>query len=254
VQAQATRHQAETGREAHFTSLFTTAVEQLGAVREVKQMIDGQPVTVTEPNLEVRLGAIYAFERIARDSEHDRWSIMEVLCAYIRNPQNCILREREDHPRQDVEAALGVLGRYQRTPMDDTFEKWELLSLARANLQGADLAYKDLSGFNFIDTNLNSALFYAADLRGAVFGRSKLKGAVFSKAKLDGAAFIECDLSVVEGLVAEQLKGTIGDIETVLPSDIPRPTAWPTRRFEVADWERVFRSRSRLPISDQFQL
>src|SRR3982751_6161439 len=39
------------------------------------------------PNLEVRLGAIYALERIPRDSERDHWPIMEVLCAYVRNPE-----------------------------------------------------------------------------------------------------------------------------------------------------------------------
>jgi hypothetical protein len=69
--AQAARHQAETGREAYFTSLFTKAVEQLGATRDTTKQssltipADGavgppQTVTQTEPNLEVRLGAIYA--------------------------------------------------------------------------------------------------------------------------------------------------------------------------------------------------
>ncbi|GMG82254.1 hypothetical protein LNKW23_14670 [Paralimibaculum aggregatum] len=38
----------------------------------------------TEPNLEVRLGAIYALERIAEDSARDHIQIMEILCAYIR--------------------------------------------------------------------------------------------------------------------------------------------------------------------------
>ncbi|MEL7000341.1 MAG: hypothetical protein AAFP68_18960, partial [Pseudomonadota bacterium] len=38
----------------------------------------------TVPNLEVRLGAIYALERIAQDSERDHITVMETLCAYIR--------------------------------------------------------------------------------------------------------------------------------------------------------------------------
>jgi hypothetical protein len=46
---------------------FTRAIEQLGS-----------------DQLEVRLGAIYALERIARDSERDHWPIMEILTAYVR--------------------------------------------------------------------------------------------------------------------------------------------------------------------------
>jgi hypothetical protein len=98
--ARASQHQASVAREAHLTTLFTKAVEFLGATREVKRheigltiasstsQLSSVPNSVTEPNIEVRLGAIYALERIAKDSERDHWPIMEVLCAYIRNPQN----------------------------------------------------------------------------------------------------------------------------------------------------------------------
>jgi uncharacterized protein YjbI with pentapeptide repeats len=43
-----------------------------------------QVFTQTKPNLEVRIGAIYALERIAQDSDRDHVQIMEILCAYIR--------------------------------------------------------------------------------------------------------------------------------------------------------------------------
>ncbi|NNF25071.1 MAG: pentapeptide repeat-containing protein [Rhodobacteraceae bacterium] len=39
---------------------------------------------VSAPNLEVRIGAIYALERIAQDSLRDHIQIMEILCAYVR--------------------------------------------------------------------------------------------------------------------------------------------------------------------------
>jgi hypothetical protein len=88
--AQAARHQADTAREGQYTDLFTRAVEQLGATREVKRYVDvddgaggkrREQCNETEPNLEVRLGAIYALDRVARDSERDHWPIMQVLCA-----------------------------------------------------------------------------------------------------------------------------------------------------------------------------
>ena len=49
------------------TDLFTRAIDQLGSEK-----------------LEVRLGGIYALERIARDSEKDHGPIMEVLVAFVR--------------------------------------------------------------------------------------------------------------------------------------------------------------------------
>jgi hypothetical protein len=60
-------------QEGQITNRFTQAIDQLGA-----ELKDGKP------NLEVRLGGIYALERIARDSPKDHWSIMEVLLTYVR--------------------------------------------------------------------------------------------------------------------------------------------------------------------------
>lgn len=50
-------------QERNLTDLFTKAIEQLG----------------NKESLEVRLGGIYALERIARESAKDHWPIMEVL-------------------------------------------------------------------------------------------------------------------------------------------------------------------------------
>jgi hypothetical protein len=48
-------------------------------------IVDRESLEYTEPNIEVRIGAIYALERIASDSPNDHIQIMEILCAYIRN-------------------------------------------------------------------------------------------------------------------------------------------------------------------------
>lgn len=49
------------------TERFSKAVEQLGSDK-----------------IEVRLGGIYALERIAQDSDRDHWTIMEVLTSFIQ--------------------------------------------------------------------------------------------------------------------------------------------------------------------------
>lgn len=54
-------------REGQVTDRYTKAIEQLGSDK-----------------LDVRIGGIYALERIARDSARDHPTVMEVLTAFIR--------------------------------------------------------------------------------------------------------------------------------------------------------------------------
>jgi hypothetical protein len=63
--------------ERRVTDLYTKAVEQLGA--------DKAPV---------RLGGLYALERLAQDNLGQRQTIVNVLCAYLRMP--CATRGRTD--------------------------------------------------------------------------------------------------------------------------------------------------------------
>jgi hypothetical protein len=73
-------------REGQITERFTRAIDQLGHDRTA-----------------IRLGGIYALERIARESEYDCWPIMETLTAYVR--QHAPSRpERVDQEREEEEA------------------------------------------------------------------------------------------------------------------------------------------------------
>ncbi len=53
--------------EGKLTDRFSSAVELLG-----------------NATLSVRLGGIYALERIARDSQKDHWTVMEILTGFVR--------------------------------------------------------------------------------------------------------------------------------------------------------------------------
>ena len=55
--------------QGHIMDRYTKAIAQLGKLEDGK------------PNIEVRLGGIYALERLASDSPRDHWTIMEVLSA-----------------------------------------------------------------------------------------------------------------------------------------------------------------------------
>lgn len=54
-------------QEGQITERFTRTIDQLGSEK-----------------IEVRLGGIYALERIAKDSPKDHWTIMEVLTSFVQ--------------------------------------------------------------------------------------------------------------------------------------------------------------------------
>jgi hypothetical protein len=55
--------------ERRVTELYTKAVDQVGSERAA-----------------VRLGGLYALERLAQDDDRHRQTIMDVVCAYLRMP------------------------------------------------------------------------------------------------------------------------------------------------------------------------
>src|ERR671916_2810507 len=67
------QQELEATRDQQVTERFTRAIDQLGETDDKGNK-----------RMEIRLGGIYALERIARDSEKDHWPIMEVLTAYVR--------------------------------------------------------------------------------------------------------------------------------------------------------------------------
>jgi hypothetical protein len=70
TQDTATKNEALT-RDGQITDRYIKAVQQLG--------------TSDPANLPVRIGAIFALERIARESRLDHWPIMELLTAFVRH-------------------------------------------------------------------------------------------------------------------------------------------------------------------------
>jgi len=194
-------------REGHLTDRFTRAIEQLGKT-------DG-----VTPNLEIRLGAIYALERIARDSPRDHWTIMEILTAYVR--QNAPLdpdRSLADgeKPRIDIQAILSVLGRREIAPdrerPNDIRVYLKLMpsrlcgaSFIKARFKGVDMESVVLREAIFRDADLREACFKEADLQDVDFIDADLRGTYFYLARLDRADLKRADLSEAKDLTIEQV-------------------------------------------------
>jgi uncharacterized protein YjbI with pentapeptide repeats len=194
----ATQARRELNGEAQVANPLTQAIGQLGADAN-----DGQP------DLQVRLGGIYALERIARDFPRDHWTIMEVLTAYVR--QNASRKAEEEAepthanrqgPGADIQAILSVLGR--RTPPREGAELKRLdlagtdlgrASLAGANLRRVSLGRANLSRADLAGADLREAVAERANLSRASLGRASLGQANLGWAELAGADLSEADLS-----------------------------------------------------------
>jgi uncharacterized protein YjbI with pentapeptide repeats len=171
-----TFRRVKVAEQGHITDRYTKAIEQLGAL-----------TAAGKPNVEVRLGAIYALERIAIDSPRDHWTIMEVLTAYVRQnaptPTQAPTEEENQAaiwkgPATEIQAILTVLGRRKR-------------GFGREHEgQRLDLSASDLRGAIFVGPHLERALFSGTHLEGSHFKHVHVEGASFDGAHLREAHFI----------------------------------------------------------------
>lgn len=144
----------------------------------------------TLPNIEVRLGSIYALERISQDSQRDHIRIMEILTAYIRenSPVGSMVASDEPFfpsaPRTDIQVALDVIGRRSS----------ELVALEHSENYRLDLRKSDLSGANFSKGHFEGALLTGCRLEAANFRYANLKAARLEGSLLNFVKFHEANL------------------------------------------------------------
>ena len=181
-----TFRRVKVAEQGHITDRYTKAIEQLGAL-----------TATNKPNVEVRLGAIYALERIAFDSPRDHWPIMEVLTAYVRQNAPAPTEEPTEEenikaiatkkPDTEIQAILAVLGRRRRDHKREG--DGHQLNLSKSDLRHANFIGAYLDGAGFVGAQLDEAYFRDAHLAGVYFTGAHLARAWFSRADLEGANF-----------------------------------------------------------------
>jgi hypothetical protein len=238
-QVQTGRRQLHLAQQGQVTERFTRAIDQLGS-----------------DHLDVRLGAIYALERIARDSPDDQATIGEVLTAYIRGHAPWPPRLDGQPPAEaaikdvpqlqvrapDVQASLTVLGRggfaEQLPELEDQLDLHEVdlrrvdllyASLQGASLYGANLAGATLSGVDLtmaflLDANLAEAEIVGSVLTSAELGyanleKARLEGTIMSAATVGHANLSGARLERAEGLEGASLREAVADSDTKWPDD-----------------------------------
>jgi len=210
-----------TSEPGRLTERLAKAVELLGTDKRVRAL-DG--VEVTAPNLEVRLGAIYALERISQDSPRDHWQVMEILSAYMRenactwlngappmDESGTIDLNADDFDgwlkqqpvlRADLQAILTVIARRGRRRVAESSAGQRIdlrgVILVKPDYIAAgfeqDLQQINLANATILGANLENANLRGANLRGADLDGANLKGANLEGANLRMAKLWEADL------------------------------------------------------------
>jgi len=200
-QAKTASDQVRIAEQGQFTDRFAKAVELLGDKDRVM----------------VRIGAVYALGRIARDSiELDHIAVMQVLCQFVRHSPYAATQEtitvnydedfkshiEEGGPEPevpstqecpDILAALEVIS--QRSELQKDWEKQQDYS---PSLAYARLSWLELRDAKFCGAGLGNAFFRGANLWDADFEGAKLIGANFSSASLSLANLTGADCIFAE--------------------------------------------------------
>ncbi|MFE5807342.1 pentapeptide repeat-containing protein [Streptomyces sp. NPDC056491] len=190
LQVSQTGKELRIAEEGQITNRFNAAIGNLGS-----------------GSVDVRLGGIYALDRIMNDSPRDQATVVSVLSAYVRRHAPL---PTATTPAADISAAMNVLVR-RRPEHDEGLEldlsrtdlrRWKpahpyeerAIHLRGAVLTGSDLSDAELSNADLAGASLDEANLNRADLSGAALTRAVLLGARlrdtgFSAADLAGAIF-----------------------------------------------------------------
>ena len=228
--AVATWQQIRIAREGQMTERFTRAIEHLGSDK-----------------VDVRLGGIYALERLAMNSPADRSSITPILGAFVRGhaPWPVGAPDGPPHPTPavddqvpwlthravDVATCMHVLARRPKhtdepklylsrvdlrrmqiseAVLTDTY-------LRHANLARAWIPGAHLEGSNMVDVDLRKA-----NLRGVCLAHADMRDAHLQGADLSNASLRHADLrgaNLTDSLLdGADLTGVQADDTTIWPS------------------------------------
>jgi uncharacterized protein YjbI with pentapeptide repeats len=203
IAGQRHKEQTDADRQRRLTESFSKAVEQLA-----------------HADMAVRLGGIYTFEQISRESPSRYWTVMETLTAFVRERASWertapLVKERAYLLWEEAGRPDGRAGEHWRdaikttkptTPPTDIAAV--LTVIVRRDAKNRDREKNESWCFNLSGTDLRAVSLIDAHLEGAYLNAAHLEGAILFEAHLEGANLIDAHL---EGayLNAAHLEGAI---------------------------------------------
>lgn len=189
---QANREKLQLDRDANYTTRYTEAISQLGS-----------------DQLAIRIGGVYALERIAKDSQRDHDVVIQVLAAYIRRDSmkrdvnggahrwSSVLEWTKTRG-EDVSAAITVvsnLAKDARIYVDLRGVDLREMDLSSMDLRHTKLMFADLSGSDLSDADLSGVPLDRAKLHDVRLTRAKLFATSMVGVDATHATFVRADLS-----------------------------------------------------------
>ena len=177
AQARATEEQAKANQhteQGQQQERFRNAIEHLGHEKD-----------------SVRLGGAYELFHLAQDTEELRQTVLDILCAHIRQTTSED-KYREKHtskPSEEVQSLLTLLFVQKHEVFKDCH-----INLQGSWLNGAELSAADLQGAELSRTYLQGARLREADLKGLNLVEAQLQGAHLDKVYLQGANLLMAEL------------------------------------------------------------
>lgn len=143
----------EVHRNGQVTDGFIRANEQLGAVTN-----EGKP------QIETRLGGIYALEKIAKENKEKYFCVViNILTAYVRENSKCseIDNDNPEHKKNkkmktDISAIIEIL---RKTDFSFYHENNNIINLSGSYMPNAVFTEADLSGADLSGAELSWAIF-----------------------------------------------------------------------------------------------
>ena len=185
-QAEIAHAHRELAEQGQITERFTKAVEQLES-----------------SNSGVKVGAVFALERLASDSARDLNVVAETLSAFVRHESANV--EKDKSEKVEIVAAIRVLARMVpvtselRIAGSSTQLDLSNAYLANATLRSCNLSGFNLSGANFSHCDLKLVKFDGCDLGSANLSKAmlvdvSLMGVDAFLANFNESYFASCDL------------------------------------------------------------
>jgi uncharacterized protein YjbI with pentapeptide repeats len=186
---------------------------------------------LSDSNREIRIGALYALERLCKDSEKDKVSIIQIINAYIRNrapqssknllngfvdsslnkalsddyscpfyhPSNDVYAFHVDTTKQelDIQVAITILGANNSGQVHLNFTGLDLqaINFRGLNLSNSDFSYCNLTNDDFENATVDSCKFDNALANNTNFAVTKARKSTFENSLLQEANFYQADLS-----------------------------------------------------------
>lgn len=194
--------------QGNLTERFNKAAEMLGSEK-----------------IEIKLGGIYALERVSSQSVEYHWPAMEILTTYIRRhtkePSSTSLPILSSNMsyipkpvitiRDDIQASITVIGRRKWLNQESA----RTLDLHDSNLSGANLRGSNFRAANFTNTKLIGTILEYSDLSYADFNEADLFDAKFKCSDVK-----EAKMEKTKNLDIEKLLKMKNPLEAKIPLNL----------------------------------